>query len=53
MLKFKFTTSYKFFEEELSVEFGACQQQSNDVDCRFYSVANVQLTLVFTNIVFS
>ena len=41
MLKFKFATSYKFFEEELSVEFGACQQQSNDVDCRFYSVANV------------
>ena len=41
MLKCKFATSYKFFEEELSVEFGACQQQSNDVDYRFYSVANV------------
>ena len=41
MLKYKFATSYKFFEEELSVKFGACQQQSNDVDCRFYSVANV------------
>ena len=40
MLKYKFATSYKFFEEELSVKFGACQQQSNDVDCRFYSVAN-------------
>ena len=41
MLKIKFATSYKFFEEEISVEFGACQQQSNDVGCRFYSVANV------------
>ena len=41
MLKYKFATSYKFFEEELSVKFGACQQKSNDVDCRFYSVANV------------
>ena len=29
----------KFFEE-LSVDFQACQQQSNDVDCGVYAVAN-------------
>ena len=41
MLKFKFATSYKIFEEEHSVEFETCRQQSNDVDCRFYSEANI------------
>ena len=31
----------KCFEEELSVNVRACQQQSNDVDCGVYTVANV------------
>ena len=30
----------KFFEEELSVNVQACQQQSHRVDCGFYTVVN-------------
>ena len=30
----------KFFEEELSLNFRACQQQWNGVDCRIFIVAN-------------
>ena len=40
----------KFFEEKLSVNVRACQQQSNGVDCGVYTVANAFHLLLGVNI---
>ena len=40
----------KFFEEKLSVNVRACQQQLNVVDCWVYTVANVFHLLLGVNI---
>ena len=41
---------YKFFEEELSVNVQACQQQSNRVRCGVYTVTNAFHLLSGVNI---
>ena len=48
-VKMKICKICKFFEEKLSVNVRACQQQLNGVDCGVYTVANTFLLLSRVN----
>ena len=49
-VKMQICNMYKFFEEELSVNVRACQQQSNRVDCGVSTLENAFYLLPEVNI---